>query len=158
MIFDMSFTMKGRKKYLMQGGSLCASATGGWVSVAKAYQASNGGTPVAPTVTQNSGSVTLAVNGNYGTGLVHTANKINLSRFNALSMQGSVTDNNMTHLVILSEIGTYAKDNEVAGVDLSGGGRSVDVSNLTGAYYIAFRLSSGNGVASSIDVTSLWLE
>lgn len=158
MIFDMSSTVKDRKKYLMRGGSLCTSATGGWASVAKAYQEWGGGTPVAPTVTQNSSSITLSVNGNYGTGLVHTSNKINLSIFGTLNMSGSVTNNNMTHLVILSEIGTYAKDNEVAGADLGTGARSVDVSNLSGEYYIAFRLSSGLNTASTIDVTSLWME
>jgi len=146
--------------YVYNNGDLCESATGGWEGRAISYTQSYGGwniTPTAPQVSNGSNSLSILLTASGGgvlSGSAMTVNSIDLSNFSTITWRGSVDriQNNAERLFI-SATNTAPSNNynAVKETVLSTTGNFVvvmDVSDLTGAYYIGVNLyASGSGTA-----------
>ena len=99
--------------------------------------------------------------GIYNGGIVRTENKIELSGFSTLTFEGTVSGigTGTGKLSIWSEIGSAQNQNREKYAALANGSEPVvlDVSDLTGSYYIGFGFDSTN-VQITVTVTSLRLE
>lgn len=118
--------------FLFNYGSVNEELTGGWVKDGK-----------GTVTTQSNGSVAIAPTTGNDQAIYRTANKIDLSAFSTLTMNGIMWEQNgwyRTHVCVWSDVtyGNYEK-----GLIASTKGNSnaekdytVDVSALTGSYYI----------------------
>ena len=146
--------------YLYINGDECSDVTGGWVATA-CIQGYNDygtvGTAYAPKITRNSMNMTVESDGN-GCGLVHTADMIDLTEVNAIVMNGTILANwgiNSTGIFIRDNLnGGYSTDYSAkftpakVGVEETGP-FAIDVSALSGNYYICFGVSEYNNTPSS---------
>lgn len=130
--------------------------TGGFVNTA-----TNAGGAV---ITANSdGSLTIKPGANYGASIYHTKNKIDLSGFETLHMYGEIWEADGPYrcgLGIWTEIGTDAATNRAAFVmsTMAAGDAEyiIDVSSLTGSYYIGVWVQDHPNYAS-VTMDELWL-
>lgn len=141
--------------YLMNGGDTCDSVTGGWVTTALKKSPSEAGVG-KPTLTVNESNISLqSAQEAYAGGIVRTVNKIDLTNFGTLTFNGSGS----SEICVWSSIGSYWKENQEAYVNVADGA-TVDVSGLTGSYYIGFGMRTSSDAITtrqSVTVTSLRL-
>lgn len=99
--------------------------------------------------------------GSYKGGIVRTADKIDLSDFSTLTLEGTVEGigNGTGKLSIWSEMGSAQNVNRVKYASLANGSEpiTIDVSDLDGSYYIGLGFDSTN-VQITVTMTALRLE
>lgn len=150
--------------YLYINGNECVHLTGGWVSEAKGIN-SGGPSGLAPTVARGN-TLEISLTGNVVGGIVRTNNKIDLTKYSSIKFNGEMvnpTDNyqGWLQICVWSNIGTYYMDNIVANYIVSRyttiNSAAIDISSLSGSFYVGFGLFSA-GQTMSISVDSLLLE
>ena len=140
---------------LYKNGDEYENITGGWIGTPKKYDSASNA--VEATITRGSTTITMKPNGDGGC-LVHTANKIDLTNYSKLIFDGKVSGAtayaSLANMRVWSDFGTYQTSNAVATASLqyhSNGEVTLDVSKLTGSYYIGFGLhASGTVVMRSM--------
>ena len=154
--------------YLYIEGDTCDSLTGGYTAVGMKSSSSSSNVE-APSVTYGESSMVIKpvagslTSGHYYGGIVRTVSKIDLSQYSKLIFEGTVSglgyEYSSGKVKIWSEMGTHQSDNLVAEGDLANGSDpvTVDVSDLTGSYYIGFGFNSLN-YKITVTVDSLRLE
>lgn len=120
---------------LFNYGPVNTDVTGGWKS-------DGGGSVTA----QSDGSVLVEPATNHSEGIYHTVNKIDLSGYSKLAMNGCMWEqggNYRTHICVWSEVaygdyehGLVASLSNVEELNSSTKNYTLDVSGLTGSYYI----------------------
>jgi len=151
--------------YLYTSGDTCDDVTGGYSAEAMSA-ASSSSEKLAPSVTYGESSMVImpskaSSSTNYRGGIVRTNNKVDLSRFDVLTFEGTVEGigTGTGKLCIWSEMGTVQANNRVKYADLANGSApvTIDVSDLDGSYYIGFGFDSRN-VQIMVTMTALRLE
>lgn len=140
---------------LYESGNEYEFVTGGWIGTPKKYD--SGSNAVEAKITRGSTTITMKSNGDGGC-LVHTANKIDLTNYSKLVFDGKVSKASsyasLANMRVWSNFGTYQTSNAAATASLqyhSDGEVTLDVSKLTGSYYIGFGLhASGTVVMRSM--------
>lgn len=104
--------------HLYNAGVDCTAVTGGWAGKGMKSRSSSTLTAAAPTITTGSAYITATNAGEEKSGTLYAKNKINLSGFTKLTVNGSfknasATDGN-TSIFLWSAIGTYAQDNVIS--------------------------------------------
>jgi predicted outer membrane repeat protein len=132
---------------------------GGFVPVGMAYSSSYKKTQL-PTVTKNADSMTFTQNGSECGGGVVLGDKINLSRFNTLYFEGTVTQKGVvgsTGIGVWTELGTYLDSNRVASLpgNITNDVVSLSLDGIDVECYIGFYMYH-NG--STVTVKRMWLE
>lgn len=132
--------------HLFNYGNTYSSVTGGWVARAIAHTNDQYGPyNAAPSVqNQSNGGVKVYMSDDGKAGIWTTANKISLAGFNTLTFNGNLTDPHgysRAQLDIWSDFGTYSSENVVACLNATynAGTYTLDISSLTGSYYIGVR-------------------
>lgn len=134
--------------FLYNGGDECTSLTGGWEALAWKINSSNTRAGL-PTVTKTGSSMTIVGNSGsqYYSGIVKTVKKVDLSQYSTLEFTGYIYGHatyGYQMLCIWSEMdGNGWQNNVVAsigGSDKTIKTTSIDISSLTGEYYIGFGL------------------
>ena len=148
--------------YLYNTGDECSDISGGWVGKGAKWSSSSGTSAQEPPITFNDTNLYAKYSSYNYCGIIYAQNPINLTGYSELKATGTFksgakTDNdNSVNLCVWSEIGTYATSNLVASANVLQGETvselSVDVSSLTGKYYIGLILNSGD------DGTSTYIE
>ena len=151
--------------YLYTSGDTCDDVTGGYSAEAMSAASSDSG-KAAPSVTYGESSMVImpskaTSSTSYRGGIVRTNNKVDLSRFDVLTFEGTVEGlgTGTGKLSIWSEMGTVQTNNRVKYADLANGSApvTIDVSDLDGSYYIGFGFDSRN-VQIMVTMTALRLE
>ena len=130
----------------------------GWT--AKKWADSYGHNAAEPSIAYNPSNMTLSLTSNHS-GIVYY--KADVTNYTTLVAKGTFTSNSNTHngLYVLSQLsGTYytSKPPCDAYVELNGTGTlTIDVTALTGEYYIAFGLARSNSVDCVFAVTEVYL-
>lgn len=107
------------------------------------------------TVTQNASAITF--NHTAGTGMVYWG-PFDLTHASTLTIQGDFSGKNSAYpdycnLSVWSSIGTYVPTNRVAYKQLGNTGASVDVSSLSGNYYVGYSVrDSGTEIVTNFFV------
>ena len=143
---------------LFDYGNVFESVTGGYVAIAKPLVSGTNGS--VPSISYNSDGSRQIYPGNKNGGMYHTVNKIDLSNYTTLKFLGRVVDPEgygRSGIGAWSKIGSTVVENLV--VDSTGNNssyvtRSIDVSNLSGEYYIGFYVYAN----SYVIVAKMWLE
>lgn len=132
--------------HLFNYGNTYSSITGGWVTRNIAHTTDQYGPyNAAPSVqTQSNGGVKVYMSNTGKSGIWTTANKVSLAGFNTLTFNGNLDDPhgwNRAQLDIWSAFGTYSSENVVARLNATynAGTYTLDISSLTGSYYIGVR-------------------
>lgn len=130
--------------YLYDNGDEFADVTGSWV--ATALRRASGSGAKAPTITKENGKLVMTGNAQNG-GVVHTANKIDLSSGAVLKFDGALSPSAASGfwatLGVWSEFGSTYQDNLAAYHDATAeetGEITVDISALSGEYYVGVAL------------------
>lgn len=130
--------------YLYNAGDECADLTGGWV--AKALAKASGGSAAAPTITAGESTLTMTGTVSKG-GVVHTVNKIDLTGKSTLRFSGTLspaaTSGFWATVGVWSDFGSTYQANLAAYLDATSettGEQAIDVSSLSGEYYIGVAL------------------
>lgn len=136
--------------YLYNLGDTCDALTGGWQAIGK-YNApiDNGGYKGSPSVVNGTASLDISLEGSCG--LVVTKNKIDLTGYQTLTFRGDVTTLGECSLAIWSSTTGDYMPSSVASAAISTTGVSVecslDLSAITGSYYIGLALKNTNAIA-----------
>ena len=145
--------------YVYNNGDTCDLTTGGWTGYAKKTNAELG-SAVTPTITYNTNNVTVSTSGSsYPAAMVCTNKKIDLTHRSTLYYDGLVSTKTV-YVSVWSEIGTYVESNRAAAVAIESNSRtitSVDVSSLTGEYYVGLSLK-GNDTKPAATMYGMWVE
>lgn len=144
---------------LYNAGDQCTSATGGWTNTGWTYYSN-------PIVASTISDTQMTVTGSYSDGqvsyasIVGTTNKISLDNISKIYADMEVTAIGTVYLVACST--TNVAQNDASTVVATIGTKNVelDVSSLTGEYYIAFIAigTSGYGEYPSANITKVWAE
>ena len=156
--------------YLYNAGNEFTDFTGGWESFSSVYVYDagigyGGGNP--PTVTRNADY--LKITAKNCSGLVHTRNKIDLTSVKAIKMVGSILPYNQhetTGIYIMTDLIQGYKNKGVARClpgtvgQTTTGEFTVDVSGLSGKYYVCLAAGSYNNAQNAAEVIleKMWLE
>ena len=136
--------------YLYNLGDACDALTGGWQAIGK-YNApiDNGGWKGSPSAVNGTASLDISLGGSCG--LVVTKNKIDLTGYQTLTFRGDVTTLGECSLAIWSSTTGDYMPSSVASASISTTGVSVecslDLSAITGSYYIGLALKNTNAIA-----------
>lgn len=132
--------------HLFNYGDTYSSVTGGWVARDIAHTTDQYGPyNAAPSVqAQSNGGVKVYMSNTGKSGIWTTANKVSLAGFNTLTFNGNLYDShgwNRAQLDVWSDFGTYSSENVVARLNATynAGTYTLDISSLTGSYYIGVR-------------------
>lgn len=132
--------------HLFNYGDTYSSITGGWVARDIAHTTDQYGPyNAAPSVqAQSNGGVKVYMSNTGKSGIWTTANKVSLAGFSTLTFNGNLYDShgwNRAQLDIWSDFGTYSSENVVARLNATynAGTYTLDISSLTGSYYIGVR-------------------
>lgn len=136
-------------QYLFNLGDENTALTGGWKGYAVRLASGSDGAQgaEAPLVAkQSNGGIKLY--NDYGGGIHRCVNKINLSGYDVLTLNGTMYNHNANKnwcsLYVWSAIGTYYPQNVAASVGPSSGmltgDITLDISSLNGEYYVGFGL------------------
>lgn len=156
--------------YLYNAGNEFTDFTGGWESFSSVYVYDadigyGGGNP--PTVTRN--ATNMKITAKNCSGLVHTRNKIDLTSVKTIKMVGSILPYNQketTGIYIMTDL-IQGYKNKGAVRCLPGtvgqtttGEFTVDVSGLSGKYYVCLAAGSYNNAqnAAQVVLEKMWLE
>lgn len=138
--------------YLYNRGVLNNAVTGG-INIVKKGISENGYTRNTPKVTYNSDNFVITNGGtdyNDG-GIVHFANKIDLTLYKTLGFEGRCSGG-YNKLYIWPSFGRYIPDNSVASIQNTG---NLDISALSGAFYIGFGVYGRDGNGATVYSVSL---
>ena len=148
--------------YLLNGIDECKPVTGGWKAIA--IRRDSGWTEsekLAPTITKVDGGIRVSQSASgYNCGAYHTVNKIDVSGYDVLRIQGGVTAMRAAEIRLVSAIGPYTGSNTVIYKSLPSSGAidlTLDVSALDGDYYVLFDTSTDNEKATIFTLTKIWL-
>lgn len=151
-------TLTANRLYLYKAGDECRDITGG-INYAPMVVGSNGSAYPEDTVTKHSDNIYLKCSNQYQASIA-TANKVDVSIFSKLcanlSNYGNSTSNGYKYFGLYNAYN--AKTGSVAEAFLANGVIELDVSNITGSYYVAIALNSAYGYAAHINVHEIWLE
>ena len=159
---DKTYKITINVLYLYNAGDENTSVTGGWTSAAKNI-VSSGYAAGAASVSKGSTNMKFGAKVSSEGCIVYCKNKIDLTGYTTLKFQGSLEaisgspNSGWRSLNAWSSLGTYYNSNVSARVNLHESGsvtKSVNVSSLSGGYYIGF----GCYVSSKVTMTKLWLE
>lgn len=142
--------------YLRDGIDDCDADTGGWISEARAWgeNVPGAGAPIV----DKSNNTWIVLKQSYAKGgLYRTVNKIDLSQYNTLFVELTVTasDSHPEYFTfgIWSELGTYYRYNMAAywnpTSNIGSTVISIDISNLNGSYYVGYGLYNNNLTVAS---------
>ena len=147
-------TWKEWRTYLYNLGDECVAVTGGWV--ARALKKASGGSAKAPVITKGATRIEFTGNAQNG-GVVHTANKIDLTSASVLKIDGelvpSATTGFWATLCVWSEFGATYQDNLAVYHDATSKETVeivLDVSDLSGSYYVGFALYGSSSAAMNV--------
>lgn len=148
-------TITATDMYLYNAGDECTANSGGWS--AKAIKASGDyATPKAPTVTKGTSSMTVALDGydgeTYYAGCVMTGKAIDLTNFTTLKI-------NVTAAWLYPQLRVASANTDnyttIAAISpLQDGEGSLDISGISGSYYIAVAITQFD---ASVEFTKIWL-
>lgn len=140
--------------FLYNKGDFCESVTGGWESKSGKISLD---TAKAPAITKNEDSVTISITG-YGEGYYRPANKIDLTNVSKLVWDADVTVSYKVRLrVFASSLTTEAAELSYSSTP-SKSIHELDVSSLSGEYYVAICVATGNSGKSTVTMRSLRME
>ena len=155
--------------WLYKDGVDKTDVTGGWTSYGKKYDA--GTTAVAPTLTfgENSMEIFLsAVSNQWRSGFSKTNNRIDLTNLKTIEINIENAPPNYSQsastnlgLCVFGDDATYLDEMKVAELGLYNTSTvyALDVSNVSGAYYIGFICYTGSGYANiDADVVSIGIK
>lgn len=136
--------------YLYNLGDTCDALTGGWQAIGKYNRPiDNGGTMGSPSAVNGAASLNISLYSSCG--LVVTNNKVALNNYKTLTFKGSVTTLGTCNLRIYSYLtGDYMPSYSAsAAIGTTGASVecSLDVSAITGSYYIGLALENANTIA-----------
>lgn len=149
------------KLIIYEEGYINTDVIGSFISVGKKASSSNGGTAAAPTVTYNADNILMYTQTNYKGGIVHTELPIDLTGFSTVNVKAKESGGYAPSLKIYSAIGSYQDSNVAATVTITKGTTGtygVDVSELTGEYYIGFAMLGDASTGVTLNVYNLWCE
>lgn len=151
------------KVYLLNGSDECELITAGWKAIAirRADDWTTSETQV-PTVTKIDGGIILTQTADgYASGAYHTAQKIDVSKYDVLRIQGSVDIKCYGQIRLVSAIGSYSESNTVLVEELPESDAidlTLDVSSLDGDYYILFDIATNGNSSTIFTLTKIWLD
>ena len=160
-----TYSIKVESLYLYNAGEVNSGITGGWQNLGKTY---SGGTMGAQalTIENITGGIKLSQGGGGKGGLYVTKNKIPLDNYSSVRFTGTIyrdyTYQNRIGIVVLSSIGNNTEDNAAAKFCANTGTTNfndqsvVNISSLTGSYYIGFYINSSD--SKYIELKKLRLE
>lgn len=124
-------------------GNQYSSITGGWKTVVQNEK-----------FTFNSNAITFRMGGSEDNhGAIYTTNKVDITGFNYLKVNVSITKANITNFGICGSIGG-SEPSYVAYASISSSGTvTLDVSSYKGQYHITFNSTMGSG-----SISRIWLE
>lgn len=134
-------------KYLYNMGDECTDLTGGWVAAA-IKPAGSGSTAVKPSVTKNTDSITFSLTSgypNYIVGYLVTEKSIDITNYSKITI--NVTNFSISGGLIVSNSKTSGFT-KTAVVDFAVGRNELDISSLSGSYYILIGTGGHEGTAS----------
>lgn len=134
-----------RRDILYESGNENNPVTGGWTYTSKGY-ASNANIAGTPTITRGDTMLTAQMP-NVSGAIIHPANKIDLTEYSTIVFDGIITGAtqyaSLCNLRVWSEFGKYSSVGYSASVTIQenvDGEVSLDVSELSGKFYIGFAL------------------
>lgn len=139
--------------YIIDGESLCEEITGGWTAQGQPWTASLGKAE-SPSLTTNSGSITLSVSRlTYYCGIYYANNKINLTNVRKLCIKGFhngvSNDEGGVRLVVCKNIGSTAQDIDAfVWLVETNAVYELPVEELSGEYVVGIQLLSGVSTAA----------
>jgi hypothetical protein len=146
-------------EYLYSPGDEWENITGGWISEGKKYSSSATTAAREATITRRVDSIQIGPFSQASAGTFRCKNPVDLSEYSKIKVTGtfyssSGSDNNLG-FYLWSSIGTYYETNAVVkkyvGPETTLKTMEVDVSGLTGAYYIGFIYNTAvNGLQSYV--------
>lgn len=132
--------------YLYNYGDLCTDLTGGWIRKDRS-------TSVTVTVTEESNRLLMVANGWNDSRWVHTAEKIDLTDLSSLVFDGFIGEQQVAgettaqKLVLISDFPSNLDNVQVVAsaeiTNATQGTTTLDVSDLSGEYYVALELHAG---------------
>lgn len=156
-------TLTVTKQYLFKSGSgLYSNVTGDMKTAG--VSANDNWTAKAPTrtIASDKMTMTLSNDGYLVSGVVYTANKIDLTNVSKIYFNGSSSGvaDYMRNLIALSSISSAGIVVSATGI---GNGSALDVSSLSGSYYLGFYLGAGGAynageITCTITCTEWWME
>ena len=134
-----------RREILYEPGNENIPVTGGWTYTSKGYS-SDASTPGTPTITRGISSLTVQMP-NVSGAIIHPVNKIDLTEYSTVVFDGIISGAtayaSLCNLRVWSEFGNYSSVGYYASVTIQknvDGEVSLDVSELSGKFYIGFGL------------------
>lgn len=134
-----------RREILYEPGNENIPVTGGWTYTSKGYS-SDASTPGTPTITRGISSLTVQMP-NVSGAIIHPVNKIDLTEYSTVVFDGIISGAtayaSLCNLRVWSEFGNYSSVGYSASVTIQknvDGEVSLDVSELSGKFYIGFGL------------------
>lgn len=119
----------------------------------KAIPKESGGTAHKPDITYGSSNVKFEISTAYADGAIHTTSKIDLTKYNKLTFEGSYGGGDSSTLCIWSAMGSTWSANLTKS---SKGGTSINISSLSGSYYIGFGMQNSSSIRS-VTMTKMYL-
>lgn len=146
--------------YLYSYGDEYTDVTGGLIE--KAMRSVESRNAKLPTVTRNETGITMKFTGVGSTswyeGGLYTANKIDVTYYSKLFISGNITAGYLT-LGLSSDINssiTFIASSRINAGD--GTNTEIDLSAITGEYYIVFLLGDGDGTSASAKLLESYIE
>ena len=133
--------------YLYNKGDECTDLTGGWVATATKPSGS-GSTAVTPTVKKDTNSITVSLTSgypNYKIGYLATVKSIDLTNYSKITI--NVTNFSIDGGIEVSN-SKGSGFTRIAHTNLSAGKNVLDVSSLSGSYYVLVGMGGHEGTAS----------
>lgn len=173
------FNTVALKKYLYKEGDLCSSVTGGYRYSTAGTAADNAGyTKLAPIINTDNIEIKDTSTSIYGFGAITPVNKIDLSSYSSLIVDATVLSANLQgysscqlEAIIYStepdltkwnysNIGTRVTDAAASSATSGRRQMKLDISNLSGSYYILVRMISLYSAVQtrSERIHNIWLE
>lgn len=142
-------------KYLYNAGDQCTDVTGGWRSYPTPI--ANGYT--ADSATFNANDIYLYCRGALISCATDTIGQIDVTSYTKLHVEytgANIGANYVRWGLRSSNTGYYDKAFVVYSTDVNS--RVIDISSVSGSYYVFFGLHKGESGASSATITKIWLE
>lgn len=148
--------------YLLKGIDECKPITGGWKAIAIRRASSwTDSETQAPEVEKIDGGIILTQSASgYKSGAYHTTQQIDVSGYDVLCIQGEMTIKNRGEVRLVSAVGPYSESNTVLYEELPSSGAidiKLDVSGLTGDYYVLFDVATDGDTSTILTLTKIWL-
>lgn len=140
-------TIKATGVYLYNAGDECTEITGGWITAKRTHRsgANTYDQGEASIVKDGNGTVTFTSDGLRGV-IYYCKNKISLKNFNTIHFEGTMEGKNADWVgfYVWTSLDSYIRSNYAALIEGNRTNFDLDVSGLTGDYYIGFGIYSTN--------------